>query len=131
MQSLNHLRKISWLLKIAKLKPVYKKGSSTEAFNSRPISLLPLISEVIEKDIHDQASAFLNSRNLLYKYQSSFHKNHSADFCRSFLNDQIPKGFNQVLITGMILINHKKHLMQSTMSFYYKNCMLLVSLNIW
>ena len=60
--------------KIAKLKPIYKKGSLTEASNYRPISLLPLISKVIEKVIHDQTSAFLNSRNLLYNYQSGlFH----------------------------------------------------------
>ena len=45
--------------KLAKLKPVYKKGSLTEASNYRPISLLPLISKVIEKIIHDQTSAFL------------------------------------------------------------------------
>ena len=69
---------------IAKLKPMYKKGSLTEASNYRPISLLPLISKVIEKVIHDQTSTFLNSRNLLYNYQSGFHKNHSTDYCLSF-----------------------------------------------
>ena len=37
--------------KIAKLKPIYKKASLTEASSCRPISLLPLISEVIEKGI--------------------------------------------------------------------------------
>ena len=73
-----------------------------------PISLLPLISKVIEKVIHDQTSAFLNSRNLLYNYQSGFRKNHSTDFCLSFLNDKILKGFDQGLITGMILIDLQK-----------------------
>ena len=94
--------------KTAKLKPIYKKGSLTEAYDYRPISLLPLISKVIEKVIHDQTSAFLNSRNLLYNYQSGFRKNHSTDFCLSFLNDKILKGFDQGLITGMILINLQK-----------------------
>ena len=94
--------------KLAKLKPIYKKGSLTEASNYRPISLLPLISKVIEKVIHDQTSAFLNSRNLLYNYQSGFRKKHSTDFCLSFLNDKILKGFDQGLITGMILINLQK-----------------------
>ena len=94
--------------KRAKLKPMYKKGSLTEASNYRPISLLPLISKVIEKVIHDQTSTFLNSRNLLYNYQSGFRKNHSTDFCLSFLNDKILKGFDQGLITGMILIDLQK-----------------------
>ena len=37
------------LCKVAKLKPLYKKGSVTQPFNYRPIFLLPLISKVIAK----------------------------------------------------------------------------------
>ena len=70
--------------------------------------MLPLISKVIEKVIHDQTSAFLNSRNLLYNYQSGFRKKHSIDFCLSFLNDKILKGFDLGSITGMILIDLQK-----------------------
>ena len=44
--------------KIAKLKPLFKKGSKTNPSNYRPISLLPLISKVIEKLIHEQTSSF-------------------------------------------------------------------------
>ena len=53
------------ICKVAKLKPLYKKGSLTETCNYRPISVLPLISKVIEKVIHDQTSTFLNSKILL------------------------------------------------------------------
>ena len=70
--------------------------------------MLPLISKVIEKVIHDQTSTFLNSRNLLYNYQSGFRKNHSTDYCLSFLNDKILKGFDQGLMTGIILIDLQK-----------------------
>ena len=70
--------------------------------------MLLLISKVIEKVIHDHTSAFLNSRNLLYNYQSGFCKNHSTDFCVSFLNDKILKGFDQGLRTGIILIDLQK-----------------------
>ena len=94
--------------KLAKLKPIYKKGSLTEASNYRPISLLPLISKVIKKVIYNRTSAFLNSRNLLYNYQSGFCKKHSTDFCLSFLNDKTLKGFDQGLITGIILIDLQK-----------------------
>ena len=94
--------------KLAKLKPIYKKCSLTEASDYRPISLLPLILKVIEKVIHDQTSTFLNSRNLLYNYQSGFRKNRSTDFCLPFFNDKILKGFDQGLITAMILIDLQK-----------------------
>ena len=49
------------ICKVGKLKPLYKKGLLTEPCNYRPISLLPLISKVIEKVIHDQTSTFLIS----------------------------------------------------------------------
>ena len=39
--------------KIAKLKPLFKKGSKTDPKNYRPISLLPLVSKLIETVIHD------------------------------------------------------------------------------
>ena len=78
--------------KVAKLRPLYKKCSLTQPCNYRPISLLPLISKVIEKVINDQTSTFLNSKDLLYTCQSSFRKNHSADFCLSYLNNKILQG---------------------------------------
>ena len=108
MQALNHQGKFPDSCKIAKLKPIYKKGSLTEASNYRPISLLPLISKVIEKVIHDQTSAFLISRKLLCNYQSGLHKNHSTDYCLSFLNDKVLQGFDQGLMTGMALIDLQK-----------------------
>ena len=46
--------------KIAKLKPLFKRGSKTDPKNYRPISLLPLISKIIEKNIHDQTQNFID-----------------------------------------------------------------------
>ena len=43
--------------KQAKLKPLFKKGSRDEPKNYRPISLLPQISKVIEKIVHEQVLA--------------------------------------------------------------------------
>ena len=40
--------------KVAKIKPLYKKGLKTYPKNFRPISLLPFISKIIERIIHDQ-----------------------------------------------------------------------------
>ena len=67
--------------------------------------MLSLISKVVKKVIHDQASTFLNSKKLLYPYHSGFRKKHSTDFCLSYLNDKILKGMDKGLMTGMILID--------------------------
>ena len=45
---------------IAKSRPMFKKVSKTAPKNYRPISLLPLVSKIIEKVIHDQTQSFLD-----------------------------------------------------------------------
>ena len=89
--------------KIAKLNPLFKKGSKTDPSNYRPISLLLLLSKVFERVALDQTEEFLSLDKILYDYQSGFTKNHSTDTCFSFLNDKILKSFDDGLVTGMIL----------------------------
>ena len=95
--------------KVAKLKPIFKKGKKTDPSNYRPISLLPVISKIIEKVVHDQTNAFLSDENILYNYQSGFRANHSTNLCLSFLT-KVLKGFHEGLLTGMILIDLQKAL---------------------
>ena len=59
---------------VAKLKTLYKKGSTTLPRNYQLILLLPLISKIIEKVIHIQTQAFLDENKILYKFQSGFRK---------------------------------------------------------
>ena len=96
------------LCKIAKLKPLFKKGCKTDPQNYRPISLLPIISKIIEKVVHDQTNKFLTNNKILYKFQSGFRRNHSTNECLSYLNDKILKGFDEGLLTGIILIDLQK-----------------------
>ena len=94
--------------KPAKLKPLYKKGTKTDPNNSRPISLLPIVSRIFEKVIHNQTMEYLMDNNIIYKYQSGFRKNHSTDTSLSYLTDKILTGFDSGLLTGMILIDLQK-----------------------
>ena len=95
----------SFKAKIAKLKPMFKKGSKTAPKNYRPISLLPLVSKIIEKVIRDQTQSFLDKNDIIYRYQSGFRKFFSTDSCLSYLNNKIATGFESGLYTGMILID--------------------------
>ena len=96
------------LCKTAKVKPLFKKGHKTDPQNYRPISLLPIISKIIERVVHDQTNMFLTQNKILHKYQSGFRSNHSTNECLSYLNDKILKGFDEGLLTGMILIDLQK-----------------------
>ena len=91
-----------------KVKPLFKKSSKTDPSNYRPISLLPLLSKVFERVVLNQIEEFLSLSKVLYDYQSGFRKNHSTGTCLSFLNDKILKGFDDGLLTGMILIDLQK-----------------------
>ena len=44
--------------KVAKLKPIFEKGKKSDPSNYIPISLLPLISKIIEKVVHCQTNIF-------------------------------------------------------------------------
>ena len=94
--------------KIAKLKPLFKKGSKTDPRNYRPISLLALMSKELERIVHEQTIDFLDKHNILCKFQSGFGKNNSTDFRLSYVTDKISKGFDSGLLTGMILIDLQK-----------------------
>ena len=94
--------------KTAKLLPLYKKGCKTDPQNYRPISLLPLISKVIEKVVHNQTQTFLDENNILYNSQSGFRKKYSTDSCLALLTDKVAKGFDSGVYTGMILIDLQK-----------------------
>ena len=69
--------------KTAKTKLLFKKIIKTDAKKYRPISLLLLISKVVEKFIHDQTQDYLQRNKLLYSYQSGFRANHSTETCLS------------------------------------------------
>ena len=94
--------------KVAKLKPISKKGKKTDPSNYRLISLLLTISKIIERVIHDQTNAFLSDEDILYNYKSGFRGNHSTNLCLCFLTDKVLKGFDEVFLTGMILIDLQK-----------------------
>ena len=102
------LSKFPSLCKATKIKPLFKKCSKTEPKNYRPISLLPLISKIFEKVVHDQTQKFLIDNNLLYKYQSGFRPNHSTNSCLTYLTNKILTGFDTGMVTGMILIDLQK-----------------------
>ena len=59
-------------LKIAKVKPLYKSGKTSEPINYRPISVLPSFSKVFEKAAAVRLKKYLLTNNILTDAQHGF-----------------------------------------------------------
>ena len=66
-------------LKLADITPAYKKGKKDIKGNYRPVSILPNLSKIFEKQIFKQMSHFFE--NILSKYQCGFRKGFSTQRC--------------------------------------------------
>ena len=106
--NLSLLTKFPDRAKIAKVKTIHKKGDKTDPANYRPISLLPIMSKILEKAAKLQIENYLETNKMLYKYQSGFRKFHSTNTSLSHLSNQIITNFEKGMMTGMILIDLQK-----------------------
>jgi hypothetical protein len=66
-------------LKFSEVKPLFKKGSTTQFSTYRPISLLTSFSKVIEKIIYKTLYHYLNEHNILVNEKFGFRKKSSTD----------------------------------------------------
>ena len=76
-------------LKIAKVKPLFKKGDKSLFTNYRPISLLPAISKVFEKVIFKELYAYFTENDIFFKSQYGFRSKHSTELAALELMDRI------------------------------------------
>ena len=78
-------------LKIAKVLPLYKGGASKLLVNYRPMSVLPVFSEVLERLMYNRINEFIEENDVLYNFQFGFRKNHSTAIVLTIVNDKISK----------------------------------------
>ena len=108
VQPLDIIILFSRWLQNSRIETTLQERSQNKAKKYRPISLLPLISKVTEKVIHNQTQNFSGTNIILYRYQSGFRKHYSTDTCLSFLTDKVRTRFEKGLLTGMVLIDLQK-----------------------
>ena len=94
--------------KTAKVSPLYKNGDSRDVQNFRPISVLPVLSKVIERHVHDSLSSYLTENNLIYPRQSGFRKNHSTDTALIQIIDELLFNLDKNRVSGMVLVDDCK-----------------------
>ena len=94
--------------KEAKVTPLYKNGPHEEVNNYRPISILPILSKVLEKHVHESLSDFLHEYNLLHKTQSGFRTQHSCETALVNMIDLWLNAFDNGKMVGAVLVDFKK-----------------------
>jgi len=94
--------------KKAKVTPIFKFGDKSNVSNYRPISVLPIVSKIIERTVHNQLYAYLCSRNILSESQSGFRSNHSTTTTLLDVQDYILNNMDKGFATGVIFLDLKK-----------------------
>ena len=95
--------------KIAKVTPVFKgNGSRNDKSNYRLISVLPILSKVLEKHICEHLCNFLKENDLFHPPQSGFRKSHSTETALIRLVDQLLFNLDSDNVTGLVFIDYKK-----------------------
>ena len=94
------------IVKNAKVSPIFKSGEQCIPTNHRSISVLPVISKVIEK--HISRHQHLVKYNLLHDAQSGFRSNHSCQTALINIIDKWIEERNNGNVNVVILLDLKK-----------------------
>ena len=90
--------------KSAKVTPVFKSGSPDNVDNFRPISVLPILSKILEKAVHSQFYNFLEE-NKLDDCQFGFRRKRSTKLAVTLFCDRIRKKMDEGNLVGCIYLD--------------------------
>ena len=76
-------------LKIARVTPIFKGGDPYSSTEWRPISIVPIISKIMEKLVCYRLNKFLIKKNILTNNQFGFRTGHSTAHAILNINEQI------------------------------------------
>ena len=93
------------LFKEAKVVPLFKKGSTLDPGNYRPVSVLSVLSKILERAVHTQLAEYLEKRSILFENQSGFRGGFSTDTSLIGLTDFVRTELSKGRYVGMVLID--------------------------
>ena len=88
--------------------PIFKSGDRFKFNNYRPISLLPILSKILEKIVYLQLSNYLADEGLLFHDQFGFRKNHSTYMPISILYDHITNELKNKQVCAAVFLDLSK-----------------------
>ena len=113
---------IQW--KSAVVRPIEKKKGCVSLDNYRPISVLPVMSKIMERVVYNHRMSHLLNSNLISECQSGFRPRHSTQDVLLYITDQWKKAIDNSLYTGAVFLDLRE-------AFYCANHQFqLISLHI-
>ncbi|XP_063837210.1 uncharacterized protein LOC135086410 [Ostrinia nubilalis] len=94
--------------KIAKVVPLPKNNNPQQFKDLRPISLLPCLSKVLEKIVHEQVTKYLEDTNILPSLQSGFRRGHGTATALLDEVDNILAAQDQGMATILVLLDFSR-----------------------
>jgi len=95
-------------LKFSEVKPLYKKGNTSDFSNYRPISLLTSFSKVIEKIIHKRLYHYLDQQKVFVNEQYGFRQKTSTETAAFSLLNTILLSLDKKKIVGGLFLDLQK-----------------------
>ena len=96
------------LWKVARVTPLHKSDDKLQVENYRPISVLPVLSKVVERVVHSQLNAHLHQLDFLYQHQYGFRHGHSTEQAITQLNNWVLESMDEGKVTGLLFIDISK-----------------------
>ena len=90
------------------MSPLHKSGPYDDVNNDRPISVLPVLSKILEKHVPFSLINYLNKYNVLHPTHCGFSSVHS---CETALVNMIDRWLNSLdngQLVGVVLVDFKK-----------------------
>lgn len=94
--------------KISRVVPLPKKNDISSFGDLRPISILPVLSKLLEKIMNCQIREHINMYNILPLYQSGFRAGHSCTTALLGVMDDIITDIDSGKTTALILLDYSK-----------------------
>ena len=94
--------------KIDSISAIYRGGEKNQLSNYRPITVLPILSKIMEKCIYNQLTVYLEKNNLLSSRQFGFRKDKSTELAATLFFDDVHRAMDRGELTGTIFIDLSK-----------------------
>ena len=94
--------------KKGKVTPIYKSGDRSNMSNYRPITVLPILSKILERLVHTQIYSYLSENKILSQSQFGFRPKLSTSTALAFFTDSILDNADNGLITASVFLDLSK-----------------------